>query len=194
MDWSWSWKVLQFMLEGLWPCTMLCFNVHTSAGLYLGGLIIRRIFASKIWRAYFWGGLFIGILRYCGLYTIQAKNANRKHLTKKFFRLVNHCLLFFVCLQQSICPGVALSKVLSAAQIPDKYEFTEFNSIARVSNCWVCVCNSLDLEIVFSYLLPKSRSPNVWLSTAMISLLMAITTIQGKLKLTVRNFCGGVVV
>jgi len=34
---------------------------------------------------------------------------------------------------QSICPGVALSKVLSAAQIPDKYEFTEFNTIARVS-------------------------------------------------------------
>ncbi|CAH3198888.1 unnamed protein product, partial [Porites evermanni] len=32
---------------------------------------------------------------------------------------------------QSICPGVALSKVLSAAQIPDKHEFTEFNSIAR---------------------------------------------------------------
>ena len=35
--------------------------------------------------------------------------------------------------QQSICPGVALSKVLLAAQIPDKHEFTEFNSIARVS-------------------------------------------------------------
>ncbi|CAH3034332.1 unnamed protein product [Porites lobata] len=32
---------------------------------------------------------------------------------------------------QSICPGVALSKVLLAAQIPDKHEFTEFNSIAR---------------------------------------------------------------
>jgi len=32
---------------------------------------------------------------------------------------------------QSICPGVALSKVLSAAHIPDKYEFTEFNTIAR---------------------------------------------------------------
>ena len=27
---------------------------------------------------------------------------------------------------------MALSKVLSAAQIPDKYEFTEFNTIARV--------------------------------------------------------------
>ena len=26
-----------------------------------------------------------------------------------------------------------MSKVLSAAQIPDKHEFTEFNSIARVS-------------------------------------------------------------
>ncbi|CAH3183124.1 unnamed protein product, partial [Porites lobata] len=34
---------------------------------------------------------------------------------------------------QSICPGVALSKVLLAAQIPDKHEFTEFNSIARVT-------------------------------------------------------------
>jgi len=32
---------------------------------------------------------------------------------------------------QSICVGVSLSKVLSAAKIPDKYEFTEFNSIAR---------------------------------------------------------------
>lgn len=32
---------------------------------------------------------------------------------------------------QSICVGVSLSKVLSAAKIPEKYEFTEFNSIAR---------------------------------------------------------------
>ena len=39
----------------------------------------------------------------------------------------------FFFFQQSICLGVALSKVLLAAQIPDKYEFTEFNSIARVS-------------------------------------------------------------
>ena len=41
--------------------------------------------------------------------------------------------LFCLFFQQSICPGVALSKVLLAAQIPDKHEFTEFNSIARVS-------------------------------------------------------------
>lgn len=42
-------------------------------------------------------------------------------------------LTFFILSpQQSICPGVALSKVLSAAQIPDKYEFTEFNTMARV--------------------------------------------------------------
>ena len=39
-------------------------------GLYLGGLIIGRIFASEIWGAYFGraylggGGLIIGILRY----------------------------------------------------------------------------------------------------------------------------------
>ena len=38
-------------------------------GLYLGGLIIGRIFASEIWGAYFreglyLGGLIIGILRY----------------------------------------------------------------------------------------------------------------------------------
>ena len=125
------------------------------------GLLSQGFLRLRFGGLIFAGGLFIGILRYCGLYTIQAKNANKRHLTKKFFRLVNHCLLFFLCLQQSICPGVALSKVLSAAQIPDKYEFTEFNSIARVSNCWVCVCNSLDLEIVFSYLLPKFRSPNV---------------------------------
>ena len=37
-------------------------------GLYLGGLIIGRIFASEIWGAYFreglfLGGLIIGILR-----------------------------------------------------------------------------------------------------------------------------------
>lgn len=32
---------------------------------------------------------------------------------------------------QSICPGVALSKVLSGAELPDKFEFTEFNAIAR---------------------------------------------------------------
>ena len=40
-------------------------------GLYLGGLIIGRIFASEIWGAYFrealfFGGLIIGILRYFG--------------------------------------------------------------------------------------------------------------------------------
>ena len=29
-------------------------------GLYLGGLIIGRIFASEIWGAYFWEGLFCG--------------------------------------------------------------------------------------------------------------------------------------
>ena len=29
-------------------------------GLYPGGLIIGRIFASEIWGAYFWEGLFFG--------------------------------------------------------------------------------------------------------------------------------------
>ena len=29
-------------------------------GLYLGRLIIGRIFASEIWGAYFWEGLFFG--------------------------------------------------------------------------------------------------------------------------------------
>lgn len=32
---------------------------------------------------------------------------------------------------QSICAGVPLSKVLAAAKIPEKFEFTEFNTIAR---------------------------------------------------------------
>ena len=51
--------------------------------------------------------------------------------TERFlFELWTYFAFFF---QQSICPGVALSKVLLAAQIPDKHEFTEFNSIARVS-------------------------------------------------------------
>ena len=45
--------------------------------------------------------------------------------------------------QQSICAGVPLSKVLLAAQIPDKYEFTEFNSIARVSFLIQAVCSTL---------------------------------------------------
>ena len=31
-------------------------------GLYSGGLIIRKIFASEIWGAYFWEGLFLGEL------------------------------------------------------------------------------------------------------------------------------------
>ena len=31
-------------------------------GLYSGGLIIRRIFASEIWGAYFREGLFLGEL------------------------------------------------------------------------------------------------------------------------------------
>ena len=40
-------------------------------GLYSGGLIIGRIFVSKIWGAYFREGLFLGaliirILRYVG--------------------------------------------------------------------------------------------------------------------------------
>ena len=29
-------------------------------GLYSGGLIIERIFASEIWGAYFWGGFILG--------------------------------------------------------------------------------------------------------------------------------------
>ena len=29
-------------------------------GLYLGGLIITRIFVFEIWDAYFWEGLFLG--------------------------------------------------------------------------------------------------------------------------------------
>ena len=29
-------------------------------GLYLGGFIIKRIFASEIWRTYFREGLFVG--------------------------------------------------------------------------------------------------------------------------------------
>ena len=33
-------------------------------GLYLGGLIIGRIFASEIWGAYFWEGLFIYLFIY----------------------------------------------------------------------------------------------------------------------------------
>ena len=41
-----------------------------------------------------------------------------------------NCHILFT--QQSICPGVALSKLLTGAQLPDKYEFTEFNAIARV--------------------------------------------------------------
>ena len=44
-------------------------SLKQSMGLYLGGLIIRRIVASEIWGAYFQEGLFlgrliIGILRY----------------------------------------------------------------------------------------------------------------------------------
>ena len=40
-------------------------------GLYLGGLIIRKVFASMIWVAYIWEGLFlerhvIGLLWYIG--------------------------------------------------------------------------------------------------------------------------------
>ena len=53
------------------------------------------------------------------------------HLRENVFYLIANFFAFFF--QQSICPGVALSKVLLAAQIPDKHEFTEFNSIARVS-------------------------------------------------------------
>ena len=42
--------------------------LEQSMLLYSGGLIIRRIFASEIWAAYFreglfWGGLIVGILR-----------------------------------------------------------------------------------------------------------------------------------
>ena len=33
-------------------------------GLHLRGLVVRRIFASEIWGAYFWEGLIIGILWY----------------------------------------------------------------------------------------------------------------------------------
>ena len=53
------------------------------------------------------------------------------HLRENVFYL--NAELFCLFFQQSICPGVALSKVLLAAQIPDRHEFTEFNSIARVS-------------------------------------------------------------
>ena len=31
-------------------------------GLYSGGLVVGRIFASEIWGAYFWEGLFFGEL------------------------------------------------------------------------------------------------------------------------------------
>ena len=57
-------------------------------GLYLGGLIIQRIFASKIWGgggvgAYFREGLFLGwlimeILRYSLYYIILVKKKKKK--------------------------------------------------------------------------------------------------------------------
>ena len=62
------------------------------------------------------------------------------------FELGTSFAFFF---QQFICPGVALSKVLSAAQIPDKHEFTEFNSIARVSFTSL-VANVVKILIYFS--------------------------------------------
>ena len=64
------------MARRIWTPQPLFVNVLTS-GLYSGGLIIGRIFASDIWGAYFeeghfftGEGLIFGILRYLILFKL----------------------------------------------------------------------------------------------------------------------------
>ena len=56
--------VLQFMLEGPRPCTILCFNVHTTVE-YLN----RNVFVGKLLQHIF--------KTYCGLFTVKVQNANK---------------------------------------------------------------------------------------------------------------------
>ena len=57
--------VLQFMLEGLRPCTILCFNVLT-----IGGHLNRNASIGQL----LWPTNF---KIYCGLCMIKATNANK---------------------------------------------------------------------------------------------------------------------
>ena len=77
--------VLQFILEGPRPYTILCFNVHTTAE-YLNKNVSIVQTHFKI---------------YCRLCSVKAKNVN-KNKTKKFARLHNHCLLLTMMVVRKI--------------------------------------------------------------------------------------------
>ena len=81
-------------------------STNMSIGLYLGGLIIGRIFASEIWGAYFWeclffffflgggGGLISRILRY--VIAAMLVDINKRFLQNYFCLFHQHdCHAFF---------------------------------------------------------------------------------------------------
>ena len=85
-------------------------------GLYSGGLIIARIFASEIWGAYFWEGLFlegliIGILGYM----VKVK------------KKVNSAILmaFLTCVDQTLFQCVRLQSMSQLGGAKPKFTFTD---------------------------------------------------------------------
>ena len=71
--------VLQFMLKGPRPCTILCFNVHTTVE-YLNENVSTGPVAPDTFQ--------ILLLFVQG----QGQKGKQKHITKKFVRFHNHCL------------------------------------------------------------------------------------------------------
>ena len=86
-------------------------------GLYLGGLIIGRIFASEIWGACFWEGLFLGGAYYRNITVV-------KHFTPFV-----HILYFF----RPRNWGKKAHFLLKMASLPATYDVISRNRSNRCS-------------------------------------------------------------
>ena len=67
--------VLQFILEGPRSCTILCFNVDTAVEYLNRNVSIGQLF------------------QHISISIVVCTRSAKKHITKKFVRLHNHCLL-----------------------------------------------------------------------------------------------------
>ena len=108
-------------------------------GLYSGGLIIGRIFASEIWGAYFreglfggggGGGLIIGILRYISKITQTRLFRQSYSLARSLSHSIRYLISFFVLLFYRVVPlfstpTVNVQKMLSNSFM-ERYECVAF--------------------------------------------------------------------
>ena len=82
--------MLKFMLEGPWPCTILCLMSTLQLNILIGTSLLVN--CSNTFQ------------NLCGLWIIKAKMLT-KNITKKFVWLYNHCLLNWGTIQKAGKPS-----------------------------------------------------------------------------------------